>query len=124
VTNVLDAEPEMDVVFESVGGTSMSAALTRLAPRGTLVWFGQASRETAAIDFFAFFNGHRSATIRHFDYTDSDIADGVDLATLVRLTASGRLHPQIGVVSPWQDTSTRIADLRARRVLGKAVLLL
>ena len=124
VTNVRDATPGMDVVFESVGGASMSAAISRLAPRGTVVWFGQASRETPAIDFFSFFNGHRSATIRHFDYTDSDVADGDDLATLVRLTASGRLHPEIGVVSPWQATAKCIADLRSRRILGKSILIL
>lgn len=124
VTNVADALPGMDVVLESIGGATMNAALARLAPRGILVWFGQASREAAAIDFFSFFDGHRSATIRHFDYTDSDVADGDDLATLVRLVASGRLHPEVGMLSPWDETPQRIADLRARRTSGKSVLFL
>ena len=124
ITSVDDAEFGMDVVLESVGGASTSAALARLAPRGQLIWFGQASREPATIDFFSFFNRPRSASIRHFDYTDSDVTDGEDLATLVRLTASGRLHPEIGSRRPWGETSARIADLRQRRIRGKAILMI
>jgi NADPH:quinone reductase-like Zn-dependent oxidoreductase len=124
VRDVADAPTGMDVVLESVGGESLSAALTRLAPHGLLVWFGQASRRPALLDFFAFFEGHRSASIRHFDYTDSEVSDGDDLATLVRLVDAGRLHPQIGTVDAWAETSARIADLRARRIRGKAVLTL
>lgn len=122
VSDVREAPAEFDVVLESVGGASLTAALSRLAPRGLLVWFGQASRAPATIDFFSFFQHARSATIRHFDYTDSDVSDDVDLATLVRLTHTGRLTPEIGGVSSWEQTSARIADLRARRIRGKAIL--
>lgn len=119
--DVADA-PEADVVLESVGGTSLTAALSRLVPGGLLVWFGQASRVPATIDFFSLLARTRSAVIRHFDYTDSDVPDGADLATLVRLVHTGRLTPEIGVASPWEETSARIADLRARRIRGKAIL--
>ena len=122
VTDVADAPSEMDVILESIGGASLSGAIARLAPRGLLIWFGQAGRAPATLDFFSFFDHHQSATLRHFDYTDSDVPDGQDLATLVRLTATGRLHPEIGSLSSWEETSARIADLRARRVRGKAVL--
>ena len=122
VTDVADAPGKMDVVLESVGGTSLGTAVSRLAPRGLLVWFGQAGRAPTTLDFFSFFDHHQSATIRHFDYTDSDVPDSVDLSTLVRLTASDRLHPEIGRVSAWEDTSACIADLRARCIRGKAIL--
>jgi NADPH2:quinone reductase len=122
VSDVREAPAKMDVVLESVGGESLSAALTRLAPRGLLVWFGQASRAPATVDFFSFFDGRPSSTIRHFDYTDSDVPDSRDLATLVRLVDTGRLHPEVGSVSGWDDTSARIADLRARHIRGKAIL--
>jgi NADPH2:quinone reductase len=119
----IDRAPDgMDIVLESVGGASFTAALARLAPRGTLIWFGQAGRTPATVDFFSFFGGRESAMIRHFDYTDSDIADSVDLSTLVQLVARGRLHPEIGSTSPWEETAERIADLRARRIRGKAIL--
>jgi len=107
---------------ESVGGASLTTALSRLAARGLVVLFGQAGRVPPTIDFFSFFDRHQSATIRHFDYTDSDVPDGVDLATLVRLTHTGRLHPEIGSVSAWENAASLIADLRARRIRGKAIL--
>ena len=122
VTEVASAAPNMDVVLESIGGRSLSDGVTRLVPRGLLVWFGQASRNPATLDFFSFFDHHQSATIRHFDYTDSDVSDADDLATLVRLTASGRLHPEIGSVSSWAETAARLADLRDGRIRGKSVL--
>lgn len=122
VTEVRAAPPGMDVVLESVGGESLADALSRLAPHGLLVWFGQASRVAATLDFFSFFDEHQSSTIRHFDYTESDRSDAFDLTTLVRFVDTGRLHPEVGSVSDWTDTSERIADLRARRVRGKAIL--
>ncbi|MBD0695365.1 zinc-binding dehydrogenase [Streptomyces sp. CBMA123] len=111
-----------DLVLESTGGAGLPLALARLARRGTLVWFGQASRTPATLDFFDFFKGPESATLRHFHYADSDVPDGEDLATLVRLAAAGRLTPEIGRVAPWAQTATALTDLRERRIRGKAVL--
>ena len=47
-----------------------------------------------------------------------------DLATLVRLTAAGRLHPEIGVLLPWEHTPDVIDAIRQRRLRGNAVLTL
>jgi hypothetical protein len=44
------------------------------------------------MDFFDW-RGGASATLRKFSYVDSDIPDGEDLSTLVRLVTGGRLHP-------------------------------
>ncbi|MFE6765516.1 zinc-binding dehydrogenase [Streptomyces sp. NPDC057689] len=122
VTSPADAEGPYDVVLESVGGDSLPAALARLAPGGLLVWFGQASRTPVTLDFFDFFKGPAQARIAHFDYTRADTAYADDLATLVRLVAGGRLHPEIGSVRDWSRTADVVADLRARRVRGNAVL--
>ncbi|WP_395294951.1 zinc-binding dehydrogenase [Kitasatospora hibisci] len=113
-----------DLVLESTGGPDLALALARLARRGTLIWFGQASRTPATLDFFGFFAGPESATLRHFHYADSDVPDGVDLATLVRLVGEGRLTPEIGRVAPWTETAAVLTDLRERRIRGKAVLTL
>ncbi|GAA2810782.1 zinc-binding dehydrogenase [Kitasatospora sp. CM 4170] len=113
-----------DLVLESTGGPNLPLALARLARRGTLIWFGQASRTPATLDFFGFFAGPESATLRHFHYADSDVPDGVDLATLVRLVGEGRLTPEIGRVAPWTETAAVLTDLRERRIRGKAVLTL
>jgi NADPH:quinone reductase-like Zn-dependent oxidoreductase len=121
VTNLDDAAGPFDVVVESVGGEVFPAAWRRLHPRGLFVWMGQASRRAPMFDFFDWTGGH-SATLRKFLYSDSDIDDGADLATLVRLVAAGRLHPEIGLHAPWSDTRDALAALVARRVRGNAVL--
>lgn len=124
VPDVASADGPFDLVLESTGGENLPAALAKLARRGTLIWFGQASRTPVTLDFFAFFDGPESGTIRHFHYADSDVPDGADLATLVRLVASGRLHPEIGRVEDWAGTAAVLTDLRDRRVRGNAVLTL
>ena len=116
-----DAIGPYDVAFESVGGDSLPQALKPLAKSGRLIWLGQASRMPSQLDFFDFF-AQTGATIRHFDHDDSAVPDSRDLATLVRLVASDRLHPEIGVVADWTQTSLVLEDLRERRVRGNAVL--
>ncbi|MFJ3529174.1 MULTISPECIES: zinc-binding dehydrogenase [unclassified Streptomyces] len=122
VTSPADARGPYDVVLESVGGASLPAALARLAPGGLLVWFGQASRTPVTLDFFDFFNGPAQARIAHFDYTRADTTYAAELATLIRLVAGGRLHPEIGTVRDWSRTAEVIEDIRGRRVRGNAVL--
>ncbi|MER6300216.1 zinc-binding dehydrogenase [Kitasatospora sp. NPDC001539] len=122
VHDLAEARGPYDLVLESTGGAALPLALARLARRGTLIWFGQASRTPATLDFFDFFNGPESATLRHFHYADSDVPDGQDLAALVRLAAQGRLTPELGRIAPWEETATVLADLRERRIRGKAVL--
>ncbi|MGA8116154.1 MAG: zinc-binding dehydrogenase [Actinocatenispora sp.] len=124
VHEVSDADGPFDVVLESVGGATLAATLGRLVPGGLLVWFGQASREPATLDFFQFFDGPNEALIRHFDYTRSDRTYAEDLETLVRLVVEGRLHPEIGLVDDWTVTAEVLDLLRRRRVRGNAVLTL
>ncbi|MFG3284456.1 zinc-binding dehydrogenase [Streptomyces sp. NPDC048111] len=124
VHDLSDAHGPYDIVLESTGGEALAGALARLARRGLLIWFGQAGRRAATLDFFDFFNGPESAVIRHFHYLDADTTIGHDLATLVHLTAQGRLHPEIGRVADWAHTATALTDLRDRRIRGKAVLTL
>jgi NADPH:quinone reductase len=119
---VTDAQGPFDLVLESAGGASLAHALDRLRPGGTLIWFGEASREPVTVDFFRLLYGTTSATIRHFSYADFAEPYGSDLSVLVRLVASGKLHPEIGRVADWTDTAVTITDLRERRIRGNAVL--
>ncbi|MEV1003169.1 zinc-binding dehydrogenase [Nonomuraea sp. NPDC050202] len=120
VHGVDEAEGPFDVVLESTGGSALGAALARLVPGGTLVWFGQASRTPATVDFFDLLAGPENAVIRHFHYAGAPY--GRDLVTLVRLAAGGRLHPEIGRTADWSRTAEVLVDLRERRIRGKAVL--
>ncbi|MGW6728664.1 zinc-binding dehydrogenase [Nocardia sp. NPDC055029] len=120
VHDIADAPGQFDLVLESTGGSAVAACLARLRPGGTLIWFGQAARIPATLNFFDFFAGPENATIRHFHYAGGPY--GGDLGTLVRLVAEGRLHPEIGLVADWSETARALVDLRERRVRGKAVL--
>ena len=122
VPDVEKATGRYDVVLESVGGHSLPAALARLAPEGLLVWFGQASRTAVTLDFFDFFQAGVGGSIKHFDYTRSDRSYGEDLAVLLRLVETGRLHPEIGLRQDWSRTAAAITALRARRIRGNAIL--
>jgi NADPH:quinone reductase-like Zn-dependent oxidoreductase len=120
---VTDAVGPFDLVLESVGGDAFPQALARLAPGGTLIWFGQASRQLVTLSFFDLLYHQPSATIRHFSYADPP-PYGADLAILVRLVANGQLHPEIGRLADWADTAATLIDLRDRRIRGNAVLTL
>ncbi|MFI6833563.1 nuclear transport factor 2 family protein [Kribbella sp. NPDC050241] len=116
------ADGPFDLVLESIGGDSLPVALSKVRAGGRLIWFGQASRRPASLDFFTMFDGPENGTIEHFHYTDGD--DGADLATLVRLVAAGRLHPELGRIEDWSRTGDILDDLRDRRIRGNAVLTL
>jgi NADPH:quinone reductase-like Zn-dependent oxidoreductase/ketosteroid isomerase-like protein len=122
VYDVADARGPFDLVLESVGGKSLPAALSKLAPGGDLIWFGEASRQPVTLDFFDFFTAAEAARIRHFHYVQG--RDDEDLATLVRLVSTGRLHPELGRIEDWSRTDAVLDDLRNRRIRGNAVLTL
>jgi NADPH:quinone reductase len=124
VTDVAAAPGRYDVVMESVGGPSLAASRRKARTDGLVLWFGQASRTPATVDFFDWIDGTAGAPIVAFHYERGDFADDRDLATLVRLTAAGRLHPEIGALLPWQQTPDVIDAIRGRRLRGKAVLTL
>jgi NADPH:quinone reductase len=121
VADVEAAEGPFELVLESVGGASLTAALARLAPRGKLIWFGQASREPGTLHF-GVAAGAPFASIELFIYWRTGASDADDLATLVRLVAAGRLHPELGLVADWHETPDALIALRERRVRGNAVL--
>ena len=111
-----------DLVLESTGGKNLAQAVGRLAPAGTLIWFGQASRTPATLSFFDILGGPQTVTIRSFAYWDSPVPYGHDLAVLLRLVATGRLHPEIGHLAGWDDAAATLTDLYQRRIRGNAVL--
>jgi NADPH:quinone reductase-like Zn-dependent oxidoreductase len=121
VREVTDTAGPFDVAIESVGGQSTRAAWHRLEQHGLLIWIGQASRTPPALDYFDW-DGAMSVTIRKFNYLDSSHTEAEDLATLVRLVATGRLHPELGLVEDWARTGEAIAQLLDRQVRGNAVL--
>lgn len=121
IPSVEDARGPFEIALESTGGRALAAAWERLAPEGRLVWFGQASRTPATLDFFNW-KGGLSGTLRKFHYLDDPTPVAIDLDTLVRLVAQQRLHVEVGLSADWQDTPAAIEALLGRRARGNVVL--
>jgi NADPH2:quinone reductase len=122
LTDIADAGTGFDVGMDSVGGDSLAQVRRRVDPQGSIIWFGQASRTPATLDFFDWVDGGAAAPITQFHYTASTRTLQRDLATLVDLAATRRLHPVLDRVRPITDAATAIKDLRGRRILGNLVL--
>lgn len=122
VTDIEEAAGPFDVAMESVGGGSLAAVRRKVAPEGLIIWLGQASLQRPTLDFFDWVDGGVGAPIVQFHYQRSPEQDGRDLRTLVRLTDTGRLHPDIGVALPWERTADVIAAIGNRTLRGNAVL--
>lgn len=121
VADPADAEGPFDLVLESVGGLALDAALARVAPGGTVLIFGNSSREPSTLDFTAFF-GHEEATIRTYFSARHEADAGRLLAMLLDLVAAGRLHVEVGFVDGWDRLNEAMDGLAQRRFPGKAVL--
>ena len=121
----LEGKP-FDLIAESVGGESLSAAVARVAPEGVIVSFGNSSGELASFDPRTFYR-KGSPTMLGYLVTHELLEGrigGSRLSALAELVAEGRLVSQIDLVVPWTDAASAIEALLERRVNGKAVLLL
>ena len=117
---------EFDLILESAGGASLAKALELVAPNGTVVSYGNSSREPTTFDASEFYS-KSGARLYAFVLMPELQRSGTavrDLAYLAGLTATDRLDPQIGLTAEWQDAATAIDALMSRRVTGKAVLLI
>jgi NADPH:quinone reductase-like Zn-dependent oxidoreductase len=122
VSNIQEAEGLFDLILESVGGSSLAGAISKVAPGGTIVVYGNSSREDTPISF-PDFAGHAGARLLAFFIYDSGTpaSMGADLATLVSLVAAKKLTPEIGLEDSWHNLYLATTALRDRKVNGKAV---
>jgi NADPH:quinone reductase len=123
VGEIGEAEGLFDHILESVGGASLEAALTRVAPQGMIVSFGNTSTEDARFNF-ARLRGHECARIQSFfSYASGSEEDvGRDLALLAGLVGEQRLTVALPRVADWTETGRILQEFRERRFAGKAVL--
>ena len=122
ITDIQEADGLFDLILESVGGSSLAAAVRLVAPEGTIVVFGNTSGEDTTINFQSFV-GHQGARLTpFFSYLSGSPASfGIDLASLVSLIEEGKLKPQIGLEESWHKLGQTLAALRDRQVNGKVV---
>lgn len=118
-----DAEGRFHLILESVGGSSLEAAVRLVAPGGTIAVYGNSSDSRASLAF-GDFRGHAGAGIVAFFVYESGEPPrfGEDLQLLADLVAEGALHPQVGLEVPWDEANLALQALAGRQVNGKAVL--
>jgi len=124
VTTLDTAGEPFDLILESVGGSTLSAAMGLIKPGGTIVTFGNSSRQETSLNVSVFY-GRSGASLQGFSLlAPSEPPDfGEDLAYLAGLVVDGRLTVGIGYRGTWQEAAGAFRALRERQVEGKAVLL-
>ncbi|MEZ2332490.1 zinc-binding dehydrogenase [Mesorhizobium sp. RCC_202] len=124
VESIEHAEGPFSLITESVGGESLTHAIERVAPGGTIVMFGSSSGEPTPVSFRQFVPGHEGARLQTFAYYTSGAGIGADIAWLLGLVAAGRLETRIALTVPWTNMAQALDALRQRNFSGKAVLTL
>ena len=124
---VAELEPSgeaFDVILESAGGPSLAAAMQRIRAEGTVVSFGDSSREPVTFSASAFYRRPGARLYGFFIFSEVERRGSAarDLEFLAELIGRGELDPQIALESSWRDPNPAIEALLARRVRGKAVL--
>ncbi len=111
------------LILDSLGGRSLSAAMTLLAKDGVCVTFGSSAGSQVTFEVSNFYPLGR-ATLYGFILFDEVLQEpaAAGLALLANLVATGKLQPQISVEAPWTQIADMAQQLIDRKYPGKAVL--
>jgi NADPH:quinone reductase-like Zn-dependent oxidoreductase len=121
VEGIDKAQGLFELILEAAGGASLAAAIAHIAPRGTIVIFGNSSGESTPLNFRDL-AAHPNARIQGFSYFTSEAEErfAPDLALLASLVADGSLKPHL-VENSWRELAKIGPQLRDRHIRGKAV---
>jgi NADPH2:quinone reductase len=115
------AEGGYDLILESAGGPSLTAAVDRVAAGGAILLFGNSSGRPSEVDFRAF--AGREVSIRSYFSAEHEAEAGRSLGMLLDLVSAGRLRVEIGLRESWTKLNEALDALAERRAAGKVVLL-
>jgi NADPH:quinone reductase len=117
--------PTFDVIVDAIGGPTLGAALSRVAPMGRVINFAATTPEPVMFPTRELF-GRAPGAFLYGLYIFSELertgSASADLRRLADLIASRSLDPHIDLTRPWTDAQEAIEALLERRVRGKAVL--
>lgn len=105
----------VDIVVEHVGGEVLGKAFECLARNGVVVTCGATAGRDVSLKLWPFF-------VKQFRLIGSYGRNRRDMAATLDWVAQGKLQPVIHRLYPLEEAATAFADLRAGRVLGKAVI--
>lgn len=113
-----------DVIYDPVGGAYTEAALRAIAWRGRLLIIGFANGEIPQIPANVLLLKGISAVGAYWgEFAKREpVANRRMLGELFGWLAQGRLKPRVSRVYPLADTAQALADLLARRAVGKLVI--
>jgi NADPH:quinone reductase len=117
--------PTFDVIVDAVGGPTLGAALSRIAPLGRVINFAATTPEPVMFPTRELFGRAPGAFLYGlyiFSELDRTGSGSADLRRLADLIAAGHVDPQIDMTRSWTDAREAIGALLERRVKGKAVL--
>jgi NADPH:quinone reductase len=112
-----------DLILESVGGATLGQLVTMVDPDGTLVMFGNSSREPTSFDVSDVYNDGL-VRLQGFELFYGGGSFGPDLRYLARLVAEGKLDPQLAGAMAWEEIEEAMKRLQNRAVAGKLALTL
>ncbi|GHO70370.1 oxidoreductase [Ktedonobacter sp. SOSP1-52] len=108
-----------DIVIDTLGGKSLSTALTLLETDGVCVNVGAAGDPEATLQ-------SRLEAAKKGPFLVPEIERMLnaakDLGRLAQMVAEERLHPQIGLEASWTKVTEVAQSLLDRRIAGKAIL--
>lgn len=111
------------VVFDSVGASTFAGSLDCLAPRGTLVSFGNASGKASLPDVTRLAKGSLYLTRPVlFDYVRTRSELVASATALFEVLSSGAVKPIIGQTFPLFEVADAQRALEARSTTGSTVL--
>jgi len=122
VTGIDAAEGPFDLVLESVGGASLARALELVGHLGTVVTFGNSSREDTTFRANAFYGPGTRRLYGFLIFHREAVPYARDLELLAGLVAAAELSTGVTLTTPWHEANEAVRALLDRRVEGKAVL--
>jgi len=122
-SDVSALQGRFDLILESVGGESLTAALRLVGRDGIVVMFGNSSGQEARVAFGSIMAAPHARLYAFFIYESGEPPTfGADLALLATMIGAGRLQPQVGLETSWRDPLGALEAVRQRSLEGKAVL--
>lgn len=115
-----------DLILESVGGSSLAAAVERVARDGVVITIGNSSEQDTTFNARTLYakGGATMYGLLIFKEAESRRVGAADLTRLLGMLRDGKLRAPIDVRKDWKDLPTVLDDFERRAYAGKAVLTL
>ncbi|HEY2534826.1 MAG TPA: zinc-binding dehydrogenase [Xanthobacteraceae bacterium] len=110
------------LILESIGGASLKGAMERIAPAGTIVVYGNTSREPTPFDFrnFGSAQNARIETLFHYSVEPPSAFAG-DLCYIAERLEARQITPVISGEHDWSELPSVVTELTTGRFRGKHV---